>query len=225
MAQENRYKLNLIKMKLRRTSPVETAGAMKISLPAALVSQAPERLSNNRELSDDAPVIALLSKCPDCSRSFNAESIEKHRKICKKVFKTRRKVFDVSQIRLAAIKEDAGVVISLKKSKGPTRPMQEKKSMSSWREKSAQFRAAMSSIRNGVVAPSMHSVSQYVCNHCGRGFNEEAGVRHEKICANIFAKAGGRLQKGGGGQAYTRKVDSTSLRLSTSSKHTIQLRR
>ncbi|CAJ1382035.1 unnamed protein product [Effrenium voratum] len=35
-----------------------------------------------------------LVPCPDCGRSFKAESLEKHKKICKKVFQQKRKQFN-----------------------------------------------------------------------------------------------------------------------------------
>jgi zinc-finger of a C2HC-type len=38
-------------------------------------------------------------ECPTCGRKFVQESLEKHKKICKKVFVQKRKVFDVKKVR------------------------------------------------------------------------------------------------------------------------------
>ena len=99
------------------------------------------------------------------------------------------------------------------------------KNKTGWREKSAQFRSAIGSIRKENTGSSFQAnypgaysaskpASQYVCPHCSRGFNEEAGKRHTVICQRIFNN-GGRLQKGTGGLSHStvRKVDATSLRL------------
>jgi hypothetical protein len=41
--------------------------------------------------------------CPDCGRSFKRGSLIKHQKICKKVFKQKREVFDSSKLRTQEI--------------------------------------------------------------------------------------------------------------------------
>jgi len=42
-----------------------------------------------------------LIRCEDCLRSFNKESIEKHRRVCKKVFQQKAKKFNSAEKRLA----------------------------------------------------------------------------------------------------------------------------
>ena len=42
-------------------------------------------------------------QCPDCGRRFNPLPFSKHAKICAKVFLQKRKVFDSSQMRIAAV--------------------------------------------------------------------------------------------------------------------------
>eukprot|EP00928_Gymnodinium_smaydae_P098605 TRINITY_DN9203_c0_g1_i1.p1 TRINITY_DN9203_c0_g1~~TRINITY_DN9203_c0_g1_i1.p1 ORF type:complete len:510 (+),score=150.29 TRINITY_DN9203_c0_g1_i1:35-1531(+) len=98
-----------------------------------------------------------LIKCDDCGRSFNPESIEKHRRICKKVFMQKRKKFDSAANRLGD-HENAGELISKAKqiesevkakeakagapgneNAAPTR----EKPMPAWKKKSLEFRAAM----------------------------------------------------------------------------------
>lgn len=40
-------------------------------------------------------------ECPDCGRKFNQEAMAKHSRICKKVFMTKRKKFDITAKRAA----------------------------------------------------------------------------------------------------------------------------
>jgi len=42
-----------------------------------------------------------LIQCDTCERKFNAKALEKHSKICVKVFQTKRKAFDVAEQRKA----------------------------------------------------------------------------------------------------------------------------
>lgn len=50
-------------------------------------------------------------ECPTCERKFNEEALQKHMKICKKVFVQKRKVFDSKkhrQIEDESAKDDFG---------------------------------------------------------------------------------------------------------------------
>ena len=42
-----------------------------------------------------------LIQCPTCERSFNEKALEKHQKICVKVFQNKRKAFDMKDQRKA----------------------------------------------------------------------------------------------------------------------------
>jgi ribosomal protein L37AE/L43A len=44
-----------------------------------------------------------LAKCPDCKRLFNRDRLEKHMKVCKKVFGTQRKVYNKPRVPEEAI--------------------------------------------------------------------------------------------------------------------------
>jgi len=44
--------------------------------------------------------LCSLVQCQDCGRSFNSESIEKHKRVCKKVFKQKREQFNSAANRL-----------------------------------------------------------------------------------------------------------------------------
>ncbi len=45
--------------------------------------------------------VGRLIDCHDCGRRFNEQAIQKHRKICKKVFIEKRKTFDIAEQRKA----------------------------------------------------------------------------------------------------------------------------
>ena len=45
-------------------------------------------------------------ECPSCGRKFASEALDRHIKICKKVFVQKRKVFDTKKVRQEAIMQD-----------------------------------------------------------------------------------------------------------------------
>jgi hypothetical protein len=47
----------------------------------------------------DTPEYGLLIKCRDCGRNFNPDSYEKHSRICRKVFRSKRKMYDSAKHR------------------------------------------------------------------------------------------------------------------------------
>ena len=50
---------------------------------------------------DEYGEIGRLVECHDCGRKFAADRIQKHAKICKKVFVEKRKAFDIDEQRKA----------------------------------------------------------------------------------------------------------------------------
>jgi len=98
-----------------------------------------------------------LVQCEDCGRSFNQESIDRHRKICKKVFQQKRKKFDSAANRLGQL-ENAGQLINNAKrieqeaervreeaARGNDKEEapQQQKPLKKWEIQSLQFRQAM----------------------------------------------------------------------------------
>lgn len=56
----------------------------------------------SKEYSDPqeySPTAQELQKCELCGRSFNASALERHMKVCKKVFSTKRKPMDMEKRR------------------------------------------------------------------------------------------------------------------------------
>merc|ERR1719240_1127024 len=52
-----------------------------------------------------------LVQCQHCGRSFNPTAIEKHQKICRKVFQEKRKAFNSAEDRLGHLGEEAAGLI------------------------------------------------------------------------------------------------------------------
>ncbi|EAS07289.2 zinc finger, C2H2 type protein (macronuclear) [Tetrahymena thermophila SB210] len=66
-------------------------------------SQAEDPKQNNRMIQRYQKVEEGLTVCPEgCGRTFNEFALEKHVKVCKKVFQDKRKAFDITQKRQVA---------------------------------------------------------------------------------------------------------------------------
>ncbi len=60
----------------------------------------------NEEDNDPSSAQELIECTMGCGRSFKSDLIKKHMKICKKVFQSKRKVFDSSKNRTVQIGEE-----------------------------------------------------------------------------------------------------------------------
>eukprot|EP00607_Mallomonas_marina_P011139 CAMPEP_0182423438 /NCGR_PEP_ID=MMETSP1167-20130531/9436_1 /TAXON_ID=2988 /ORGANISM="Mallomonas Sp, Strain CCMP3275" /LENGTH=494 /DNA_ID=CAMNT_0024602417 /DNA_START=129 /DNA_END=1610 /DNA_ORIENTATION=+ len=110
----------------------------------------------------DDIVDSELLPCPDCGRKFNEISLEKHVRICKKMFCEKRKKFDMTKARVQGT-ELAEFVLK-KKGKRTTETTSKKPAaggmingMPKWKAQSLQFRAAMRAANQyagGSQAPS-----------------------------------------------------------------------
>ncbi|CAE8584634.1 unnamed protein product, partial [Polarella glacialis] len=101
-----------------------------------------------------------LVPCPDCGRKFNEESIERHLRICKKVFQQKRKQFNSAANRLGEF-ENANELIAnaakLEKQRNqqeeaterqPDKKVKEKEGkMTKWKAQSLAFRQAILSAK------------------------------------------------------------------------------
>jgi len=63
----------------------------------------------------DAEDAGPLVPCPDCGRSFAADRLERHMKICKKVFQQKRKKFDSAANRLGELENAKQLVANAHK--------------------------------------------------------------------------------------------------------------
>mmetsp|Transcript_38563 Transcript_38563/g.110747 ORF Transcript_38563/g.110747 Transcript_38563/m.110747 type:complete len:367 (-) Transcript_38563:191-1291(-) len=178
------------------------------------------------EEEDDGPLVP----CPECGRNFKEARLEKHVKVCKKVFQQKRKAFDSAANRLGELENADALIANAKKlekdrdkvEKAPAKESKKGEAVPEWRKKSLAFRQAILAAKAaegdadaqakaaeiGKQLADMggaESSNSLKCPHCGRTFNKEAGERHIAICVKTFGSKniGGRLMKGGGrtGQA------------------------
>lgn len=175
------------------------------------------------ELDDGVPLVP----CPDCGRKFKEDRLDKHLKICQKVFATKRKQFNSAANRLGEL-ENAKDLIANAKQIEKEKEMQKEnkvvpkkeKNVPKWKAQSLAFRqailAAKGSTGDAEAAEKAQELQQELnavkaagggeeadmtkCPHCGRTFNKEAGERHIAICVKTFGgkPGGGRLAKGSG---------------------------
>jgi len=177
----------------------------------------------------DADEFDLL-QCDSCKRSFNAKTLEKHAKVCVKVFQQKRKAFDTRERRWDHVDP-------LERPTQSKEGVGAKKRKPNWRDKSDAFRAAISCARQTSPTGSTVKTAQdnkvyhtsvggskkkrlvdaerrleaaqeecgdiQKCPHCQRKFNTDAAERHIPICMKTFGSKG-RLMKGGGNLAASK---------------------
>ena len=176
-----------------------------------------------------------LCQCPTCNRTFNPKALEKHMKICQKVFQSKRPKFSSQDARLSGLEkvEDStsgsagGYGRYGRKPKAvrrgvaargrDERPLGGGSKKPKWKQQSEQFRAAMMAAR-GVDDPRGGSFGSGAmggaapvddglipCPHCGRTFNETAAERHIERCKDMKHRPK-TLKAGGGRGAHSRQA-------------------
>ncbi|CAE6967579.1 ZC2HC1B [Symbiodinium sp. CCMP2592] len=162
-----------------------------------------------------------LIPCPDCGRSFKADSLERHKQICKKVFQQKRKQFNSAANRLGEFENASELIANASKierqkdapKEVPDKPAKKDKSVPKWKAQSLAFRQAIlaakgssdpeaakkaAELQKEINAANLASGGNVMesdmvrCPHCGRTFNKEAGERHIAICLKTFGKKLGR---------------------------------
>eukprot|EP01016_Furgasonia_blochmanni_P006810 TRINITY_DN12730_c0_g2_i2.p1 TRINITY_DN12730_c0_g2~~TRINITY_DN12730_c0_g2_i2.p1 ORF type:complete len:486 (+),score=88.40 TRINITY_DN12730_c0_g2_i2:75-1460(+) len=155
--------------------------------------------SDDGDQDDDVELIP----CPEgCGRSFKEESLAKHVKVCKKVFQTKRKKFDMTAQRIVdddqykyvqqtKQSEKKGSKNTSSNAKGDNRPVGNGKKASKWRLQSEQLRAGLRVAKGGNLTPQEElklkqneEALLVPCPYCGRKFNENAAERHIPFCQN-----------------------------------------
>lgn len=144
-----------------------------------------------------------MEQCSNCRRRFNIAALEKHERICAKVFTEQRKTFNMTAKRLEGT--DAEQILKKNKSAGGGKSGSgggskraedqaiKTAKAADWKAKSDLFREAMKASRNVTVAlkngtplppmkPSAPDPSLIQCEYCSRRFNERAAERHITFC-------------------------------------------
>uniref|UniRef100_A0A0R3RT88 Zinc finger C2HC domain-containing protein 1A n=1 Tax=Elaeophora elaphi TaxID=1147741 RepID=A0A0R3RT88_9BILA len=139
--------------------------------------------------------------CEICGRNFVKNSLEKHEVICRKMIRTKRKVFDSGKQRATGSDITIDNVINARKEReklGGTFP----RPKTSWRERHETFVNAVSTSKQAnhttfridtpfSSLPKMPVPKDYVkCEYCGRSFNEAAAERHIPFCKTQQEKKG-----------------------------------
>jgi hypothetical protein len=139
-------------------------------------------------------------ECPDCGRKFNAEAMAKHARICKKVFMTKRKRFDISSKRAAEGADEVTVVDDYmpanRRNPAARPPPKAAAKNSKWKRQSEQFRANLRAARTGdsegyeEARRQAEDEDMTRCPHCKRTFNPDAAKRHIPLCEKKAKNAG-----------------------------------
>ena len=137
-------------------------------------------------------------ECHQCGRKFAQTALQRHIKICKKVFGQKRKQFNVQRADDEALKAqrntDHGKVNQELK-------RQKEKAKSKWKAQSSMLREAIKAskaidkaIKEGKPLSEIPNMASQVpddrvpCPHCGRKFAEETAKRHIPKCQNIKSR-------------------------------------
>ncbi|CAD8172016.1 unnamed protein product [Paramecium pentaurelia] len=132
------------------------------------------------EEDDDADLL----ECPEgCGRRFKENALDKHIKVCKKVFQSKRKEFNSKahrQINQEQAKlEKQGLV--------KDKIIEKKKQMAQngdpkWKKQSEAFRQMINAAKQGGTVDIQPQDDLVECPGCGRKFSEQAADRHIPGC-------------------------------------------
>eukprot|EP00347_Sterkiella_histriomuscorum_P005699 403355604 len=146
-----------------------------------VVSKPPARMPPS--MAFQQPKDMNLNECKSCGRSFNDEAYAKHSRICKKVFQTKRKVFN-SQAKRIISNEQKQLLVRAKKTAPSTQNnragAQGNMGLGAgpapkWKNQSEQFRMAMRAARGAPTQQSYGGGSGYGNARAGVGRSGNAG--------------------------------------------------
>merc|ERR1712154_377891 len=151
-----------------------------------------ERLSELEGVNEDIEHQRI--ECRGCGRKFIQSALERHAKICKKVFQSKRKKFNIERVgKDAKSAQGSGGCDEYKLQK------MRKKKKQSWKAKSSMLRDAIraskgydEAVKSGQPVSNIPYQSstfddRVECPHCNRRFNEQAAERHIPKCRDIRA--------------------------------------
>eukprot|EP00347_Sterkiella_histriomuscorum_P021383 403334164 len=118
-------------------------------------------------------------ECPSCMRKFNQDSLQKHVKICQKVFKKKRKVFNVKKQRLADVYEFPRTYTIDNKSSQQQLKQQARGVVGIGNNHQSNFKAVHNQY-------SQAADDRVFCQFCSRKFNDKAADRHIPVCEKKY---------------------------------------
>ncbi|CAK62505.1 unnamed protein product (macronuclear) [Paramecium tetraurelia] len=143
--------------------------------------------------SDNIPNINIQNPEPlyecskGCGRSFAKLALQKHEKICVKVFQKQRKQFDAQKHRIISNEQISHIKNQDKIEQKYEKALAKKQN---WKNQSEAFRAAIIAAKGGKLTKDQKNAMQEAsksnlvqCNYCGRSFNQQAAERHIPFCA------------------------------------------
>ena len=122
--------------------------------------------------------------CPDCGRRFVQAVYDRHIKICKKVFQSKRKAFDIKQKRFNG-EEQAQLAKSGEYREKMELKKKKKKNEPKWKKQSEELRQIAKGGEKTYYVPSDY----ILCKFCNRNYNEEAYKKHVSGCERRFKDA------------------------------------
>ncbi|CAD8105534.1 unnamed protein product [Paramecium sonneborni] len=167
-----------------------------------------QKTRQQQPLKGEQVVEEKLYKCTEgCGRSFNAKALEKHSKVCKKVFQQKRKVFNSQKQRQIEQEESGqGKSVGMKKQiqkQGLKQQVQKQQQVKNekpkWKAQSEAFRAIIRQAKGQKLTKeeqvqlngAMESAQELVqCKFCNRKFNVEAAKKHIVFCETKSKQCG-----------------------------------
>jgi len=186
-------------VKQKQNVPVHNKSDDSESDGAVSLNEMPIRQAKgNFDIPSEPEEDMQLVKCPaGCGKSFRAEIVQRHAKICKKVFQQKRKAFNVAEQRqIDEIKEmQAENKYKKKPTKQAEKPKAKEGAIPKWKMQSAMLRNGLRGMRkdgdNGggnvnaeeaAIVQKFNETQMMRCPHCNRTFSDEAGKRHLPFC-------------------------------------------
>ncbi|EFX84838.1 hypothetical protein DAPPUDRAFT_46633 [Daphnia pulex] len=148
-----------------------------------------------------------LVSCSLCGRNFASDRIEKHEGICAKTKSKKRKVFDITKMRVKGTEAESFVLAPPGRNNQPNthttnnkKPISEDGKKADWRKKHESFIEAIRAAKamqkhlkaGGKVSdlppPPPSDTSDYItCPYCQRRFAPGAADRHIPKCSTILS--------------------------------------
>eukprot|EP00483_Globobulimina_turgida_P007807 UN07822 len=136
--------------------------------------------------------------CRQCGRKFSQSALQRHIKICKKVFGQKRKQFNIQRTDDEALKaaqnSNSDQIEAELKRKKIAAKLRWKSQSSMLREAIRNSKTIEEALKSGKSLADIPNIPSSVpdcrvqCPHCGRKFAEETAKRHIPKCQNIKAR-------------------------------------